>query len=282
MGLNFIGDKKSVTQQVPAKGPYLEGVNELELLSAMDIFRDLPKEKIEALINKFPMRTARKGSLIYGAEGPEGLFLLKSGKAELFRLSPEGKKLILAIVERGTFLGEMYLIGQNLEGTYAVAIEDSVICPLSRQDLEWLILEYPMVGLRIIGVLAQWLQETRNALQEMIFNDVTGRVAGLLLNLSDEHTNVVKGYSHQDLAAMVGCLRESFTTALDRFKRTNAVVTGRKRIEITDRAQLERVVRQKSGAPAMTETPRLRQANGLNPEYKRRKSLAATISRRVM
>jgi len=230
-----------------------EAPDKLALLSAVDIFQDLSEEQIAALIERSPMRTARKGTMIYGADGPEVLFLLKSGRAELFRLSPDGKKLTLAIVEQGTFLGEMSLIGLELEGTYAMATEDSVICALSHHDVESLILQHPTVGLRIIQTLARRLQETRNSLQEMIFNDVTGRVASLLLNLADHHTNEIKGYSHQDLAAMVGCLRESFTTVLDRLKRSNAVATGRKRIQITDRAQLERIVFQRSGvlpAPA--------------------------------
>jgi CRP-like cAMP-binding protein len=73
----------------------------------------------------------------------------------------------------------------------------------------------------------------------MIFNDVTTRAASLLLNLADADSNVIKEYSHRDLASMVGCLRESFTTALDRFKNDHAVATGRKRIEIIDRSHLE-------------------------------------------
>ena len=82
---------------------------------------------------------------------------------------------------------------------------------------------------------------------EMAFNDVTGRVAALLLRLADVETGVVEGYSHRDLAAMVGCLRESLTTVLDRFKGSGALEIGRRRIEIIDRSQLERVVSQRSG-----------------------------------
>ncbi len=83
----------------------------------------------------------------------------------------------------------------------------------------------------------------------MAFNDLTGRVAGLLLHLADEDTDVINGYSHEDLAAMLGCLRESFTVVLERFKRSNAVATGRKRIKVINRAQLEWVVNQRSGTP---------------------------------
>ena len=245
-GINYRGS--FATQDVSGVATSLpEAPDQLALLSAMDIFQDLSEEQIAVLIDRSPMRTARKGTMIYGADGPEVLFLLKSGRAELFRLSPDGKKLTLALVKQGTFLGEMSLIGLRMEGTFAMATEDSVICALSHHDVASLILEHPTVGLRIIQALARRLQETRNSLQEMIFNDVTGRVAALLLNLADQNSNEIKGYSHQDLAAMVGCLRESFTTVLDRFKRSEAVATGRKRIQITDRTQLERIVFQRSG-----------------------------------
>ena len=219
----------------------------LELLSAMNILQDLPEQELEALMSEIPIHTAKKGTIFYGSDGPEVLFLLKSGKVELYRLSPEGKRLTLVIVEQGTIFGEMSLIGQRLVGTCAIALQDSVICVLSRHDVESLMVQHPQVALRVIEVLANRLQETRNSLEQMAFSDVTGRVADLLLRLSDDD-NVVEGYSHQDLASMVGCLRESFTAVLDRFKSSGALTTGRKRIEITDYSQLQTVVSQRTGS----------------------------------
>ena len=227
-------------------GP-MDEPEKLELLGAMNILQDLPEQELEALMSEIPIHTAKKGTIFYGSDGPEVLFLLKSGKVELYRLSPEGKRLTLVIVEQGTIFGEMSLIGQRLVGTRAIALEDSVICALSRHDVESLMVQHPQVALRVIEVLANRLQETRNSLEQMAFSDVTGRVADLLLRLSDGDDNVVEGYSHQDLAAMIGCLRESFTAVLDRFKGSGVLTTGRKRIEITDRAQLQTVVSQRTG-----------------------------------
>ena len=228
--------------------PY--GVNKLELLSSMDILRDLTEDQIETLMDKSPMRTALKDTIFYGLDGPEVLFLLKSGKVELFRQSPDGRKLTLASVEEGTFFGEMSLIGLHLNGTHAMAREDCVICVLSRHDLESLMLEHPTVALRVAEALTHRLEETRALLQEIAFNDLTGKVAGLLLQLAGGDSNI-DGYSHEDLAARVGCLRESFTAVLDRFKRSGAVTTGRKRIKVTDRAQIEGIINQRSGTPTL-------------------------------
>ena len=229
--------------------PESYGVSKLELLSSMDILRDLTEDEIENLMDKSPMRTVLKDTVFYGLDGPEALFLLKSGKVELSRQSPDGRKLTLATVEEGTFFGEMSLIGLHLNGTYAMAREDCVICVLSRHDLESLMLEHPTVALRVAEALTRRLEETRDLLQEIAFNDLTGKVAGLLLQLADQETNLIEGYSHEDLAAHVGCLRESFTVVLDRFKRGGAVTTGRKRINITNRAQLQGIVNQRTGGP---------------------------------
>ena len=235
--------KRPVVQELE-----LEESSKLELFSAMDILQDLPESEMEALMNNTPVHTAEKGTEFYGPDGPEVLFLLKSGKVEMFRRSAEGKRLTLAIVEPGTVFGEMSLVGQRMVGTCATAVEDSVICALSRTDVETLMEEHPKVALRIIAVLAGRLQQTRDALEEMVFSDVTGRVAGLLLRMADDD-DVIEGYSHQDMASMVGCLRESFTAVIDRFKESEALTTGRRHIEITDRSQLERVVSQRMVAP---------------------------------
>lgn len=222
----------------------LEKSSKLELFCTMDILQDLPENEVEALMNGIPVHTAEKGTEFYGPDGPDVLFLLMSGRVEMFRQSVDGKRLTLAIVEPGTVFGEMSLIGQRMVGTRATAIEDSVICAMSRTDVEALMTERPQVALRIIEVLAGRLQQTRDALEEMVFSDVTGRVASLLLRMA-EGADVVEGYSHEDMASMVGCLRESFTAVINRFKESDALVTGRRRIEITDRTQLEKVVSQR-------------------------------------
>lgn len=219
----------------------------LDVLSAMTIFQDLAREDVEALMDETPTSSAGKGTVFYGgADGPEVLFLLKSGKVELYRQSSEGKKLTLEVVDEGAIFGEISLIDQRLVGTWAMAIEDSVICSLGRHDIEALLVKHPTVGLRMVEVLVDRLQQTRDALEAMAFSDFTGRVAGLLLRLADPDTGVVEGYSHQDMASMVGCLRESFTAVLDRFKSSGTVAVSRKRIEIVDRAKLERVLAQRS------------------------------------
>ncbi len=110
---------------------------------------------------------------------------------------------------------------------------------LSRHDLELLITKYPVVALRIMETLARNLEETRTKLQSLVFRDVLGRVAGLLLEMADDEKSLIEGYSHEELASRVGCLWGTFTEALNRLKNTGDVAVSRKRIRIMDWKKLQ-------------------------------------------
>ncbi len=84
----------------------------------------------------------------------------------------------------------------------ANAIEDSVICALSRFNVGTLMQDRPQVALRIIAVLSSRLQQTRDTLEEIVFSDVTGRVAGLLMRMSGDG-DVIDGYSHQNRSSFL-------------------------------------------------------------------------------
>ena len=76
-----------------------------------------------------------------------------------------------------------------------------------------------------------------------------GRVSALLLRLSNEETQAIEGYSHQELASMVGCLRETFTEALSRLKQSGEVEVGRRWIHILEKERLRLLAAQNTSVP---------------------------------
>jgi CRP/FNR family cyclic AMP-dependent transcriptional regulator len=98
-------------------------------------------------------------------------------------------------------------------------------------------MEKPRVALRFMEAMAHRLQETESQLEDLAFKGIPSRLAGLLLKLSDQ--TLVKGFSHQDYAEMLGTYRETTTQILNDFKNQGWIAIGRKRIEIFDREALE-------------------------------------------
>jgi CRP-like cAMP-binding protein len=154
-------------------------------LSAIDVFRDLPRSEVERLAETTTMYTVPKGRVIYRpGEYSSALFLLKKGRVQIVRQSSDGKRLILATLGPETFFGEMALIGQRFpQDSTAEAVDDAVVCVLSRRDLERLIMDYPKVGLRFLEQLSARLIETELIVEDFAFKSVPARIAGQLLLL---------------------------------------------------------------------------------------------------
>jgi CRP/FNR family cyclic AMP-dependent transcriptional regulator len=212
-------------------------------LQMVDIFQDLTEEEIEEIDRATTMTTCRKGRIFYMPEDTsEVLFLLKEGRVQLYRISPDGKKLVIGTVGPGAIFGEMALIGQGMHNTFAEATEDCVLLVMSREDVERLLVTKPMVALRIFEELGSRLKETEARLEEIAFKGIPARLASFLLQLADEQgSDTITGMTHQDLGEQIGTYRETTTQTLNTFKADGLIDIGRKRITILDREGLERV-----------------------------------------
>lgn len=219
------------------------GVVELKAryLSAIDVFRDLPRSEIDRLAHTTTMFTAPRGRVLYRPGETSGaLFLLKKGRVQIVRESPDGKRLVTAVLGPGTFFGEMALVGQRFpQDSAAEAVEDALICVLSRRDLEDLIMKFPRVGLRFLEQVSARLLETEAIVEDFAFKSVPQRLATTLTRLSDEASDGLIHASHQELADLIGTYRETVTLTLSDFRERGLVELGRRNIRIVDRTGVD-------------------------------------------
>ncbi len=214
----------------------------LQALSEIEIFQDLTQTEITEMERATTMSTCEAGRVFYAPEETgEVLFLLKKGRVQLYRLSPEGKKLVVGELEAGAIFGEMSIMGQGMHNTFAEAVEPCTLCVMSRADVERLILNNPKVALRLMEAMARRLSETEAQLEELAFMSISARLARLLLRLAQSGPDgaTLVGYTHQDLAEMLGTYRETTTQTLNEFKQRGWVEIGRKRIVLLDRQALQ-------------------------------------------
>ena len=214
----------------------------LSCISKLDIFADLLPHEVSEIDHSSATVRIRKGGVIYTPEeSRETLFLIKEGRVQLYRISIEGRKLVLAMLGPDMFFGEMPLFGQAMGDSVAQAVDDATLCTLGRAEVERILLTYPRIGLRLIQVLNERLQEAEERLHESVFMTMPARIAALLLRLAEDSSEV-QGLTHQDLADMLGVYRETVTTTLDKLKQDHLLEIGRKRITLTNRTALEDLV----------------------------------------
>ena len=220
-----------------------EQPNKIGYLQRVDIFQDLTPEEIEEIDRATTMTTCRRGRILYMPEdSSEVLFFLQEGRIQLYRISPDGKKLVIATLGPGTIFGEMAFIGQGMHNSFAEASEDCVLYVMSRNDVERLLITKPKVALRIFEILGRRLRRAEERLEEIARKGIPARLASLLLQISDDTgSDTIKGYTHQDLGEQIGTYRETTTQTLNSFKSDGLIEIGRKRITILDREGLERI-----------------------------------------
>jgi CRP/FNR family cyclic AMP-dependent transcriptional regulator len=214
----------------------------LAYLSATDVFRDLSPREIDEIDRMTAMSTCRRGKVFYTpGETGEVLFILKRGKVNLYRINPDGKKLITATIEAGTVFGEMSIIAQGMHDTFAEAAEECTLCVMSRSDIEHLILTKPQVGLRFMELMAGRLRGMEARMENVAFKSVPARLAGSLLELAEGTELRVTGVSHQDLAEIVGTYRETVTRVLNEFRAKGYIDLGRMNVVVLQPEALQAI-----------------------------------------
>ena len=220
----------------------------IKLLSLVDIFEPLSEQEIERLDGQLPDVHLEPGQMLYGPQDQtERLFLIQKGKVRIFRTTPDGRELTLAVVESGTVFGEMALTGQQLEGAYAQAMEPSQVSTMARADLERLVLEKPEVGLKIMHVLSERLRRYETRLEDVTMKDVRSRLAGIILLLVESEGlrtgtgyRIPAHYTHERLGTMVGANRVAVTRAFGLLQDEGVVELRRRLIHVEDIEALRR------------------------------------------
>jgi CRP/FNR family transcriptional regulator, cyclic AMP receptor protein len=111
-------------------------------------------EELEELATRCSDIRLRRGEDFYRSEEHDGgLFLIKEGRVRIYKLTPTGKQLTLALLSAGTALSS-----RRLQGSHAQALKPSVIAFMRREELEHLIRKSPEVGMRLADLLAERLR----------------------------------------------------------------------------------------------------------------------------
>lgn len=202
------------------------------------LFSGMPPADLSQVSGSFHMANFPKGKVIHRPDDPgDVLFILKQGRVRIFRLAPDGRELTLTELTAGTVFGEMSLFGQTMYGSYAEAIEDSVICVVNRETISRMLEKNPTIALRLAEILGRRLLEAENRLESVGLRDVPRRLANLLLELanrSDDQLKIDRRYTHEELAKMIGTSRESVTLALNDFRRRGWVSVADHHIAILE------------------------------------------------
>ena len=222
-----------------------------ERLRSAPLFTALDDDAAAALRASMVDQRLAKGDVLF-TEGEPGdkLYLIESGKIKLGHTAPDGRESLIAVLGAGELLGELSLFDPGPRTATAIAVTKTKVLSMGHEALlPWLV-GRPDLAAALLASLARRLRRTNEAMADLVFSDVPGRVAKALLDLGrkfgDETANglfVSHDLTQEELAQLVGASRETVNKALADFSARGWIHIEQRQVTLIDIPRLEQRAR---------------------------------------
>lgn len=215
------------------------------------LFAALDQEAADALRATMREVTLHRGDVLF-SEGEPGdrLYVIISGKVKLGMKSSDGRENLLAVLGPQQMFGELSFFDPGLRNSTATAVTDAALLELGHEDLEPWLTGRPEVARHLLAALAARLRRTNEAVGDLVFSDVPGRVAKALGDLArrfgekrSDGIHVAHDLTQEELAQLVGASRETVNKALADFAARGWVRLEARALVILDEDRLSRRAR---------------------------------------
>lgn len=182
-----------------------------------------------------------KGSVILFEDDPgDSLFIVRSGRVKVVLVAEDGREVILGVLGVGEHFGELSLIDDQPRSAHVIAMEDSTLLVLRRDDFQRRVEATPVVAWSLLTELSRRLRRADGKIGGLVLLDVPGRIARLLLDYVEESGSdtIEKPVTHQMIAQMIGASRETVSRSLREFQDAGWIRVVRRKITVSDRAAL--------------------------------------------
>ncbi|MHB8839228.1 MAG: Crp/Fnr family transcriptional regulator, partial [Gemmatimonadaceae bacterium] len=155
-------------------------------------------------------------------------------------LAEDGREVILSLLGVGEYFGELSLIDDQPRSAHVIAMEESSLLVLRRDDFRRRVESSPGVAWALLQELSRRLRRADEKIGTLVLLDVPGRIARMLLDAAAEGGGDIidKPLTHQTIAHVIGASRETVSRAMREFQDLKWVTTERRRIRLLDKAAL--------------------------------------------
>ena len=222
-------------------------LNREEILAGHFLLRHLRQEDLARLAATAISVRHRPNVTIFQKGDPgSSMMAVVRGRVKMCTFSPDGKELVLNIIDRGGVFGEIALLDGQPRSTDAVTLDDTELLVLDRSRFMPFLGANPEIATKLIEVLCQRLRRTSEALEDALLRDAPSRVARGLLRLAATFGRKEPAgmrldikLSQQQIGNLIGISRESTNKYIVEWTRSGWLAINNGFITITDLAALE-------------------------------------------
>jgi CRP/FNR family transcriptional regulator, cyclic AMP receptor protein len=217
------------------------------LLGECFLFRELDTEECNVLFARVLLRSYAAGETIFlkGSAG-DSMMAVLSGSVRISVPAPDGKEIVLAILQAQEVFGEMALLDGKERTADATAMAACTLAVLGRRDVLSFLDHHPHVWPKLGAVLCSRLRTTDQHIAELALLEVPARLAKALLRfgnvdgrLNTERAPLQVQLSQRELGNICGATRESINKCLRGWQRLGIVRIEESLLTIANQTALE-------------------------------------------
>jgi CRP/FNR family transcriptional regulator, cyclic AMP receptor protein len=191
----------------------------LAVLRKHPIFCDLDPEALDQLCRYAKHATLKRGATIFSKGDPgNSLFAVISGTVKISISSADGRNAILNLIGAGEIFGEVAVLDGQARTADAIANTNCEIFVIDRREFLPFVRSQPVLAMKFIELLCTRLRWTSDQVEQVILQNLPGRLASALIRLTEKHKLAPGGrtiaVTQQEISEMVGMTRESINKQL--------------------------------------------------------------------
>ena len=146
---------------------------DVSLFSGIEFFDFLKDDDRCELANVVDAIKLNAGETLFHTGDPgEALFVVRSGSIELYIKDTVGQKIVLTIAEEGSLFGELSLLDSGPRTATAIALSDSELLVLDRDDLLLLFQKRPEAALNMLAAMSTMTRKADELLRTRVSRNV--------------------------------------------------------------------------------------------------------------
>jgi CRP/FNR family cyclic AMP-dependent transcriptional regulator len=183
------------------------------MLHRVELFQGLTQDELDTLGSASSSRSFPKNTVVIHENDPaDSLFVIESGRVKVYCSDKNGKEFIMNTQGAGDYFGELALLDDSTRSASVRTVEKSTFCIIYKDDFNRMLEQHPKLARHLIRNLAQRVRKLTADVKSLALQDVYGRVANVLMDLSEERGDgslyIPEKLTQQDIADRVGASRE--------------------------------------------------------------------------
>ncbi len=169
-----------------------------------------------------------------------GLYIIINGKVKVTENDTQGGEIILDMLGELDYFGEMSLIDDKNPSANVIAMENTELLFLAREEFIRLLKENPIIAIALLEEMTRRLRMTDSKIKSLSISNAEGRIGSAILHIAESSGIIHQGsvqvtlpYQH-DIANFAGTSRETVSRVLHSLERKGIIEFDGSKIRIPD------------------------------------------------